>query len=84
MKMLLADLTPTEAPPRDFPKSPRKLASRVKRLAPALEAVGVFVCAPGKTDKTRTWGILTAQTARSPQTHADGVENAVDPWAIPI
>jgi hypothetical protein len=67
MKMLLADLTPAADPPRDFPKSPRKLASRVKRLAPALEAIGVFVHAPGKTDKTRTWGIFTAQNAQPPE-----------------
>jgi hypothetical protein len=67
MKELLDEITPEE-PPRDFPKTPRKLASRVKRLAPALEAIGVFVHAPSKTDKTRTWGILTAPTAQPPET----------------
>jgi hypothetical protein len=66
MKELLEAITP-EDPPRDFPKSPRKLASRVKRLSPALEEIGVFVHAPGKTDKTRTWGIFTAQTAQPPE-----------------
>ena len=67
MKELLDEITPEE-PPRDFPKTPRKLASRVKRLAPALEAIGVFVHAPSKTDKTRTWGIFTAPTAQPPET----------------
>ena len=67
MKGLLDEITPEE-PPRDFPKTPRKLASRVKRLAPALEAIGVFVYAPAKTDKTRTWGIFTAPTAQPPET----------------
>jgi hypothetical protein len=66
MKELLEAIKP-EVPPRDFPKSPRKLASRVKRLAPALEAGGIFVHPPGKTDKTRTWGIFTAQTAQPPE-----------------
>lgn len=65
MKELLEAIKP-EDPPRDFP-NPRGLASRVKRLAPALEAIGVFVHPPGKTDKTRTWGIFTAQTAQPPE-----------------
>jgi len=83
MKELLEAIKP-EDPPRDFPKSPRKLASRVKRLAPVLEAIGVFVHPPGKTDKTRTWGILTAQTAQPPETRTDDGENGVDPRAIPF
>lgn len=83
MKELLEAITPDD-PPRDFPKSPRKLASRVKRLAPALEAVGIFVHAPGKTDKTRTWGVLTAQTAQTPETRTDDGGNGVDPRAIPF
>ncbi len=83
MKELLEAITPDD-PPRDFPKTPRKLTSRVKRLAPALEAVGIFVHAPGGTDKTRTWGILTAQTAQPPETRTDDGENGVDPRAIPF
>jgi hypothetical protein len=83
MQDLLAEITPDE-PGRDFPKTPRKLGSRLKRLAPALEAVGVFVHQPGKTDKTRRWGILTARTAQPPETRTDDAEKAVDPRAIPF
>jgi len=83
MQDLLAEITPDE-PGRDFPKTPRKLGSRLKRLAPALEAVGVFVHQPGKTDKTRRWGILTAQTAQTPEPRTDDPENAVDPRAVPF
>jgi hypothetical protein len=86
MKDLLDAITPDE-PGRDFPKTPKKLGSRLKRLAPALEAVGVFVYQPGKTDKTRTWmlqGDPKAQTAQPPETRTDDPENAVDPRAIPF
>jgi hypothetical protein len=86
MKDLLAEITP-DPPARDFPKTPKGLGSRLKRLAPALEAVGVFLYQPGKTDKTRTWmlqGDPKALTAQTPETRTDDPENAVDPRAIPF
>jgi hypothetical protein len=83
MKELLAAISPDD-PGRDFPKTPKKLGSRLKRLAPALEELGIFVHQPGKTDKTRVWGLQTARTAQPPETRTDGVENAVDARAIPF
>jgi hypothetical protein len=83
MKELLAEIAPDD-PPRDFPRTFRGLSSRVRRLAPALEAVGIFLYPPGKTDKTRTWGILTAPTAQPPETRTDDVENAVEARAVPF
>ena len=81
MKELLAEITPDD-PGRDFPKTPKKLGSRLKRLAPSLEKLGIFVHQPNKTDKTRTWGLQTARTAQPPETHADDVENAVAARAV--
>ena len=83
MKELLAVITPDDAG-RDFPKTPKKIGSRLKRLAPALEELGILVSSPSKTDKTRTWVLETALTAQPPKTHADGFENAVDAWAVPF
>jgi hypothetical protein len=83
MKELLAEITPDE-PGRDFPPTPKRLQTQLKRLAPALEAVGVFVHPPRKTDHTRRWVILTARTAQPPETRTDDPENAVDPRAIPF
>ena len=81
MKELLAEITPDD-PGREFPKTPKKLGSRLKRLAPSLEQLGIFVHQPYKTDKTRTWGLQTARTAQPPETHTDAVENAVDARAV--
>jgi hypothetical protein len=83
MKDLLDEIAPEE-PSRDFPRSPRKLASRVKRLAPALGELGIAVFPPGKTDKTRQWGIFTAQTAQPPETPAGVAGTATDAWAVPF
>jgi hypothetical protein len=66
-KMLLEAIKPDDPAPRDFPTSPKGLESKLKRLAPALEELGVFVQAPRKNEKTRTWGIFTAQTAQPPE-----------------
>jgi hypothetical protein len=73
-----------EEPPRGFPKNPKGLQSRLKRLAPALEAVGIFVFPPSKTDKKRPWGIFTAQTAQPPETPAGVAGTATDAWAVPF
>jgi hypothetical protein len=83
MKKLLDELAPDD-PPRDFPRSPRKLASRLKRLAPALGELGIVVGPPSKTDKTRTWGLFTAHTAQTPESRTDDAGNAIDPRAIPF
>lgn len=42
MAELLEKITP-EKPPREWPKGPRALTGRIKRLAPALEQVGIFI-----------------------------------------
>jgi hypothetical protein len=87
MKELLAEITPDDNPPRDFPKTPRRLSSCLKRLAPALGELGIFVHPPrGKTDKTRTWRVeaaSTAQTAQPPESPAEHVGSGDEAWAIP-
>ena len=50
---LLAILTPTPAP-KGWPANPRMLVGRLRRLRPALTAVGVHHTPPAATDKTRT------------------------------
>lgn len=71
-KDLLAAITPTP-PPKDWPKNARALGGHLRRVMPALRALGVNITAPAKNDKTRTWtiesksqGDSTAQTARPP------------------
>jgi hypothetical protein len=83
MKELLAAIKPDDAG-RDFPKTSKKIGSRLRRLAPALEELGISVTPPSNTDKTRTWVLETAPTAQPPSTHANAVENAVDAWAVPF
>jgi hypothetical protein len=69
---LLSKITP-QAPAKGWPRNARGLAGRLKRLTPALRAVGVEIVAPAQADKTRRWTIrglregqhTTAQTARS-------------------
>lgn len=85
MKELLDEIAPDD-PPRDFPKTPRALSSKLKRLAPALEAVGIRVIQPRRstTHSDRRWKLETAQTAQPPETRTDDPENAVDARAIPF
>jgi hypothetical protein len=55
---LLAELTP-ERPPKGWPATPRGMAARLKRLAPALRMVGVAAEHLGRQghDKARTWSL---------------------------
>ncbi|HRW53994.1 MAG TPA: hypothetical protein P5081_14050 [Phycisphaerae bacterium] len=62
---LLKRITPEQAPPK-WPRNACAMSGRLKRLAPALGAVGVDVITPRKTDKTRRYSLRrTAQTAQS-------------------
>jgi hypothetical protein len=84
MQELLAAITPDD-PPRDFPKTPKGLSARMKRLAPALEAVGIRVTQPRHTTHSdRRWTLETAPTAQPPETRTDDPENAIDARAIPF
>jgi hypothetical protein len=63
-----------ETPPKDWPKTPRALSSRFRRLITVLRASGIELRPPSRTDKTRTWCLQllgeqpppTASTAQSP------------------
>jgi hypothetical protein len=84
MQELLTAITPDD-PPRDFPKTPKGLSARMKRLAPALEAVGIRATQPRHTTHSdRRWTLETAPTAQTPETRTDDAGNAIDPRAIPF
>lgn len=93
---LLKRITPENAP-RRWPRNACAMSGRLKRLAPALRAVGVDVIPPRKTDKTRRYTLRpTAQTAQSARCdvpnrndangdeHAPGDGRAVDAPDPPI
>lgn len=73
-KDLFTGITPEKDRPAGWPRSPRALSGKLRRLRPALRSMGVEVLPPGRTDKTRTWrvrllqdeGPPTARTAQPP------------------
>jgi hypothetical protein len=68
MRELQSELRPDEAR-RDWPKSPRALGGKVRRLAPSLRVIGIEVTLPVERDKTRVFVFrTTAQTAQQPKT----------------
>lgn len=77
MKELL-DAIRLESGARDWPKNAKSLSGRVRRLAPALMAVGLDVIVPRQTDKRREYVIRrTAQTAQPPiETAGPGVASS--------
>lgn len=79
---LLARIKPEKLGP-DWPKNPRAMAGRVKRLIPALGTVGVQVIPPHKSDKTRRYVVQrTAQTAQPPDDGPGDTESSHDGAAV--
>jgi hypothetical protein len=78
--------TPELKAARGWPRNARGLGARLRRLSPALRAVGIEVTPPARTDKTRRWLLRvtggeadsSAQTAQSPDGRCDDI---VDPVA---
>tara|TARA_R110002072_G_scaffold19443_4_gene72020 strand:- start:2170 stop:4725 length:2556 start_codon:yes stop_codon:yes gene_type:complete len=78
-------------PPKDWPWTPRKLSAHIKRITPALRAVGIEVAPRDRKDKTRRWKLWsTAHTAQPPEpdpqqrqdpAHGGAVDQAV---AMPV
>ena len=81
MKELLAAILPADAG-RDFPKTPKGLGSRSRRLAPALEKLGILVTSPSRKNKTRIYTLETAQTAQPPDSRAHSVETSFANQAV--
>lgn len=80
---LLAAIRPKDAaPPRGWPRTPRAMGGRLRRLAPALRQVGVEVIPPAEDDKTRTYALRTARTAQPPGIGPGVAENADAAWAV--
>jgi hypothetical protein len=76
---LLAAIQPADAG-RDWPRTGRGMAARLKRLAPALELLGVRVTPPSQTNRTRTWVLQAiARTAQPPCSPASNGLKLADP-----
>lgn len=68
MRELQSELR-TDETRRDWPKTPRALGGKVRRLAPSLRVIGIEVTLPVERDKTRVFVFrTTAQTAQQPKT----------------
>lgn len=72
---LLARLRP-EHPGPDWPKNPRAMAARIKRVAPALASAGISVRAPTHADRPRRYGFWTDGTDGSTENALGDTENA--------
>ncbi len=76
---LLDKIMPTEKPSKEWPKSGRGLAGRLRRLMPALLIEGVRVTPPAANDKTRGYLLETiAQTAQQPEVGPNFAESSHD------
>ncbi len=72
----LMDEIKPEDTDRSWPRSPRGLGSRVRRLIPALALQGILVTPPHRNDRRREFVVqLTAQTAQQPE-NAMGCEES--------
>lgn len=67
----------------EWPRNPRGLAAKLKRLIPSLALQGVRVIPPRESDRTRTYSLLpTARTAQPPENGSSGGETGLTGPAV--